>query len=394
MPTLKCALALGTAPTPAVADPDEIGPRLHRELGRLPERLRAPLVLCHLESLTHEQAAAQLGWPVGTVKSRMARGRDRLRDRLGRDSSPFPIVGVAPPASLLAATARAATRFAAGRPIAGMVPASALSLTQGVLRAMWMTQARTAGLIALALGFAATAAHVLARPSEPRPAPEPAPVAPVPKGEGDIVTYQMSLAEMKGLQWRTDLHRRLKPVDRRGPYTVWAVDEATLRDLLAREKVVAATKFSAFLGANVRVINQTQHRVVSGYRDPGAGKPADAIIEVVPDGVQVQLTGRRTDAGLMVRAEVESNILLGIGDTPVTERVARPGVGVDEGLVHYQVPEIIQARFEGEWPMPAGGALVIGLGIHRFNIDPFPTGREYRERLVIFKAREIPAEAR
>ena len=46
---------------------------IHEELGRLPDGCRKALVLCDLEGLTHEEAAARLGWPVGTVKSRQAR---------------------------------------------------------------------------------------------------------------------------------------------------------------------------------------------------------------------------------------------------------------------------------------------------------------------------------
>ena len=57
---------------------------VHEEIDRLPEHFRTPLVLCDLEGCSHEQAARQLGWPVGTVKSRQARGRQRLRDRLIR----------------------------------------------------------------------------------------------------------------------------------------------------------------------------------------------------------------------------------------------------------------------------------------------------------------------
>ncbi len=51
--------------------------RLHGELRRLPETFRAPLVLCYLEGLTQEQAAAQVGCPLGTIQSRLrADGRD------------------------------------------------------------------------------------------------------------------------------------------------------------------------------------------------------------------------------------------------------------------------------------------------------------------------------
>ena len=55
---------------------------LHDELGRLPESFREPLVLCYLEGLTQEQAAAQLRCPLGTVQSRLARGRAKLKSRL------------------------------------------------------------------------------------------------------------------------------------------------------------------------------------------------------------------------------------------------------------------------------------------------------------------------
>ena len=49
-----------------------------------PIAYRSPVVLCDLEGRTYEQAARHLGWPVGTVKSRLSRGRERLRDRLIR----------------------------------------------------------------------------------------------------------------------------------------------------------------------------------------------------------------------------------------------------------------------------------------------------------------------
>ncbi len=57
---------------------------LHQEIDRLPAKYRQPIVLCYLEGLTHDDAAARLCWPIGTVRGRLARARDRLRHRLDR----------------------------------------------------------------------------------------------------------------------------------------------------------------------------------------------------------------------------------------------------------------------------------------------------------------------
>ena len=76
--------AAATRPEAHTVKSDDLGGLLHEEIEKLPERFRAPLVLCDLEGCSHEQAARHLGWPVGTVKSRQARGREKLRDRLRR----------------------------------------------------------------------------------------------------------------------------------------------------------------------------------------------------------------------------------------------------------------------------------------------------------------------
>ena len=137
---------------------------VHEELGRLPERYRAAVVLCYLEGQTCEAAAHRLGWPVGTVKSRMARGRERLRGRLIRR-------GLAPdedhergdlvralPVTLTHNTVGALLRFASGRPIAGTASATSLSWAARTLRIMQMTRiARMSALLILGLTVAGAA---------------------------------------------------------------------------------------------------------------------------------------------------------------------------------------------------------------------------------------------
>jgi RNA polymerase sigma factor (sigma-70 family) len=71
----------------AVPPPDpmtgrELAAVLDEELTRLPRRYRDPLVLCYLEGLTQDEAAARLGVPVETLKSQVKRARRRLADAL------------------------------------------------------------------------------------------------------------------------------------------------------------------------------------------------------------------------------------------------------------------------------------------------------------------------
>ncbi len=89
-------------------DPDrpEIPRVVQEELGRLPERLRAPLVLCYLEGMTHDLAARELRCPVGTVRSRLARARALLQKRIARR-------GIAIPAAALAVVLESSSRASA-----------------------------------------------------------------------------------------------------------------------------------------------------------------------------------------------------------------------------------------------------------------------------------------
>jgi RNA polymerase sigma factor (sigma-70 family) len=122
----------------------ELVQMLDAELQCLPERLRAPLVLCYLEGRSQGEAADQLGWSKTTLRGRLERGREMLRRRLTRRGLPLSAVllpgvltagaSAAPPAALAASTAHAAFISASGAS-AGLSP-SVLLLVRAMSRTL------------------------------------------------------------------------------------------------------------------------------------------------------------------------------------------------------------------------------------------------------------------
>ena len=200
----QAALAVSESAGPEVAS------LVRAEVDRLPEVDRLLVQLTYWQGKTYEEAAALLSWPIGTVRSRLSRVRDRLRGRLTRLGL-APTLAVAgsaglvqaasaaqPPEALILQTIRAATRSAGGIPAAvaaGVVPATVAALANGELTTMatisWKSIAVllllggsvTAGVASMALRGADAGAGEPALPSPfgaglPTPpkgiAPEPA----------------------------------------------------------------------------------------------------------------------------------------------------------------------------------------------------------------------------
>ncbi len=150
---------------------DDLAGVLHEEIDRLPERFRSPLILCDLEGRSHEQAARHLGWPVGTVKSRQSRGRERLRDRLRRrglapDAGVF-FASLRPDGSsalvssaLVDSTIQSAFQLASSRVFN---PGSAASLAQGVLISMNFARWMKLASVLLFLGATTSGVGLLAQ---------------------------------------------------------------------------------------------------------------------------------------------------------------------------------------------------------------------------------------
>jgi RNA polymerase sigma factor (sigma-70 family) len=149
----------------------ELRPVLDSELERLPEKYRAPLVLCYLEGKTNEAAARQLGWTKGTVSGRLARARALLRGRLARrglglsggvlaTALSLGPASAAVPAPLVTSTVKAAALVAVGQAAAG-VSAPVAALVEGVLQAMCVTKVKVTAAVLLAVTVLGAGAGVL-----------------------------------------------------------------------------------------------------------------------------------------------------------------------------------------------------------------------------------------
>lgn len=137
---------------------DDLRPILDEELGRLPDKYRAVLVLSDLEERSRKEVAAQLGLPEGTVASRLAAARALLAKRLSRrglDGTGAVLAlhaSACVPAAVVSSKVTAATLVAAG-PAAGAISPSVAALITGVTNAMFLAKVKSALALVLMVGL-------------------------------------------------------------------------------------------------------------------------------------------------------------------------------------------------------------------------------------------------
>lgn len=143
----------------ACSENQELRSVLDQEIGRLPERLRAAVVLCYLEGKSVNEAALLLGCPRGTVASRLARARERLRVRLTRRglalTAALAVLSQADAASrplaLIPTLTAAALRYTAkGAAAPAALSPRITALTEEVLHAMFLHKLKTVILVCVA----------------------------------------------------------------------------------------------------------------------------------------------------------------------------------------------------------------------------------------------------
>ena len=192
------------------------------EVDRLPEADRLLLRLTYWQGKTYEEAASMLAWPIGTVRSRLSRVRERLRRSLARlGLAPMPAVtgpstpvegtwAAQPTEALVLQTVRAATRHAGeitAAVEAGSVPATVAALVNGELSTMatisWKSIAilsllggtATAGVVSLALRDPGAGAGEAPRQAVAAPATPPESRG---KGDGKSLLTNRGLEEAAG----------------------------------------------------------------------------------------------------------------------------------------------------------------------------------------------------
>jgi hypothetical protein len=172
----------GRRPRPEAADEtwEKMRGVLEDEVSRLPEKYRAPIVLCDLEGRTRRDAALQLGWAEGTVAGRLARARLLLANRFRQHGLTLSggalatlhcarTAAAGPPPPQLLCAVKAALMYGPGKALAAAALSQrVVALAKGVLKSMLLTNFKPLIVLALGIGLACVAgAALVGQPGPP-----------------------------------------------------------------------------------------------------------------------------------------------------------------------------------------------------------------------------------
>jgi RNA polymerase sigma factor (sigma-70 family) len=276
-------------------DRDELGPIVQEEVRHLPEKYRAVVVLCYWEGLTQEQAAAQLGCPLGTVRSRLARARDLLRRRLRRRAVEHLVIRMDSIRRLsplapepVQSTVRAAVQMASGQVTKQVASGAVLSLVHcmvwrttmiklgGIAAGVFLVglAGYSAGFAAQRIGDVTATPHDCASdagssadagtPIDERPAENlPAQGTARDKVERKAARPLRVLANVEG-ESRIIKMVPLGAAVKKGD-TVYVLDSAPLQDRLVNQRIVVKAAEAAYL--NAKLSREMAEIAVRAYRD-------------------------------------------------------------------------------------------------------------------------------
>jgi RNA polymerase sigma factor (sigma-70 family) len=246
---------------------------LDEEVSRLPARYREAVVCCYLEGRTQEEAAHVLGWPKGTVSTRLNRARELLRSRLTRRGLTMTAGSVvvllaqakaegALPPGMTGAVLKTLGQALANAP----VPAGAAALADGVLRVAALGRLKAVATAALALAVV-TAGGVASfgpgrHPTAPQchPAVARARPAPAPSRDPRPARYEYESPQVPDRSVESahvlafTLSRDGGPADHDAPGTTVSVLDPTTGRVHASLKVPAGRKWRLAVLAGGRTL--------------------------------------------------------------------------------------------------------------------------------------------
>ncbi len=280
--TVEHRARLRVVPVFSLSDDDGAG-RLESEIlvqeevRRLPAKYRDVILRCYWQGLTHEQVAAQLGCPVGTVRSRIARARDLLHGRLTRRGlAPMALTGLpgweshfamrcSPvPDKLIRSTMTYASQVANSGVMGTAATAGVACLVE---RTLWsMTMSKIGGVVACVallgiagygVGVAVSNGQVVqAKREETKKDTPPRPRATTPPSAmvSSSVKYETSILMI------VPNRSRVKKGD-----LVCELDSAALRDSLTNQRIT--TKSAEAIFKNATLTREAAAHDVSAYVD-------------------------------------------------------------------------------------------------------------------------------
>ncbi len=180
---------------------------LDEELQRLPEKYRAPLVLCYLEARTQDEAAQRLGWSKNTFGRRINQARQMLARRLTRRGLTLSAALSVPlltdtsaqaalPPLLVATTVHAGLASAMGNAVSGMVSDQVVALAESGVGSLLAKKASIA--VVLLVSLMLSMGSLLAYRAAPSRTFAEAPAAPPPQSPPARSASKDQAIEIKG----------------------------------------------------------------------------------------------------------------------------------------------------------------------------------------------------
>ncbi|QJX00610.1 sigma-70 family RNA polymerase sigma factor [Frigoriglobus tundricola] len=333
---------------------NEVRGALDEELARLPDRLRAVVLLCYFQGMTQDEAAAELGWTARTVKARVARARELLRARLTRRGIELSAALAVPlltaelvpavPGHLLTALAASAAGLARSGSPGTDLSARVVALARTEVPTVSLF--RLVVLVTTAAGLL-TAGSLIGRPADPaaerdvRLGAAAAPPPTVPEPKLPATGIRIGTKEFRQVGWHTrvfftDAGKTLMTAGERGTVRFWDVQ----RGETVHEIDLKGNHHDAAATPDGRLLAVVGYRLPKGNDD--AGGDALWLIDAVDRkvrhciGIPERLGGNHqkvciSDDGKRVVVEHEGDVR--IFDTKSGEELMRHKGRINAGTL-------------------------------------------------------------